>query len=46
MQDICLREEDCLPSKVESILTYISYIGMPISIVFLVVTLITLTMFK
>ena len=41
-QDICSRQEDCLPSNVEFILTYVSYIGMPISIVCLVLTMITL----
>ena len=46
VQDICLREDDCEESRVDAALTYISYIGMPISIASLVLTIITLTMFK
>ena len=46
MQDICLRQEDCAPSQVGEALTFISYIGMSISIVSLVITIITLLLFK
>ena len=47
MHGICrLVQEDCDPSAVEQALTYISYIGTSISIVSLVLTLVTLVVFK
>ena len=45
-QDICLRQESCEPSRVDTALTYISYIGTSISIVCLLLTLLTLLVFK
>ena len=47
-QDICLREGDCerSRSRIDQPLTYISYIGISVSIVCLVFTLLTLLIFK
>ena len=45
-QDICFRERDCERSRVDQPLTYISYIGISVSIVCLVFTLLTLLIFK
>ena len=46
IQDICLRQENCQQSNVHPFLTVVSYIGIPTSIVCLIVTIITLTSFK
>ena len=47
LQNSCIREEDCeLPSINSPALTIISYVGMSISIVSLLATIITLLIFK
>ena len=46
MQDICLRQESCERSKVQPFLTTVSYVGIPISIVCLIMTIAVLTSFK
>lgn len=46
LQDICLRQEDCEPSRVDEALTYISYIGISVSIICLIIALLTLLIFK
>ena len=45
-QDVCQRKEDCEPSSVEEALTFISYIGMTLSVIGLTLTIITLMAFK
>ena len=46
-QDICLRQEDCAErSEVDVALTFISYVGMSVSIVSLFITITTLLTFK
>ena len=46
LQDICLRQENCGPSKVETALTYVSYIGIVVSLACLMITIVTLVVFK
>lgn len=49
-QDICLRQEDCDPSifnpVVDTILSFVSYIGIVLSIIGLILTIITMLAFK
>ena len=49
-QDVCLRQEDCESNALDLVfadtLTFVSYIGMIISIIALVLTIITLLAFK
>ena len=47
-QDICLRLEDCQPINpvVDKILSFVSYIGIIISIIGLVLTITTMLIFK
>ena len=49
-QDICLREEDCdlsiINPVVDTILSSISYIGIVLSVIGLVLTIITMLAFK
>ena len=48
MQDICLRQEDCQPidDVEDTVLTVISYIGIALSIIGLILTIVTVLIFK
>lgn len=48
LQDVCLRQEDCKPvnKHVDRVLSYISYIGIVVSIIGLVLTIATLLAIK
>ena len=46
-QDICRRAQDCVVNPVvEEVLTHITYIGVTVSCIGLIITVITLLMFK
>ena len=46
LQDICLRQEGCRPSRLDTVLTIVTYVGMIVSIISLVLTLIILLAYK